>query len=404
MHEWRFWGRPNQFAPAGDWTIWLLLGGRGFGKTRSGAEWVREEVESERMGRIALVAKDAGDARDVMVEGESGLLAISPPWFRPRYEPSKRRVTWPNGAVATLYSDADPEALRGPQFDGAWADELGKWRYAEKTWDNLQFGLRLGLRPRQVVTTTPRSLPLLKQIIARSDTILTAGSTYENRANMAPAFFAQVIRRYEGSRLGRQELEGHLLEDVAGALWQRAWLDKQRVAKAPDLKRIVVAVDPPASSEEGADECGIVVAGKSADDHAYVLADRSGGGMTPSAWASRAIAAYHEFEADAIVAEANQGGEMVKAVLQQADNTVPIKLVHATRGKAVRAEPVALIYEQGRGHHVGTFAEMEDQMCVMTLDYDRSRQGSPDRLDALVWAITELLPGHRSREPKVRTL
>lgn len=670
--DWKFWARPDQqLEPPGDWTTWLFLGGRGVGKTRTGAEWIRANVESGLMKRIALVGRDAADVRRVIVEGESGILAISPPWFYPKYEPSKRQISWPNGAVATIYTDAEPDALRGPQHDGAWCfshgamitshqgaempiesirpgamvltrdgprrviansmrrasvgrvafsngrylvgtadhpfltphgwtkmanlkegdllcampasiggakdgtatttvitssggraqsaariatafigqcgallmgafrratisttrtkiaditnseissafrmpsinadtfpriqspvsigqkrrhlesgartvrdqlsesrnlpdlqsadhakqgvqigkepsrgnvnyvgenskqsaasfvvsvvqswveggqasvfnlqvedtpeyfangvlvhncDELCKWKYAQETWDNLQFGLRLGSRPRQIVTTTPRSVPVLKDILKRSDTVITRGTTYDNRANLAPAFFREVIRRYEGTRLGRQELLGALLEDALGAMWSRAKLDQNRRSAIPIMRRIVVGVDPPISSEEKADECGIVVAGIDFDGEGYVLADLSGGGMKPDEWGKKAVDAYHHFQADMLVAEANQGGEMVSAVLRHQDPRVPVKLVHASRGKVIRAEPVAMVYEQGRVHHIGSFPELEDQMCLFTVDFDRKTQGSPDRLDACVWAFTELMPGKRTRE------
>lgn len=396
--------------PPGDWTSWLLLGGRGAGKTRTGAETIRAEVEAGRAGRIALVGRDAGDVRDVIIEGPSGILATSPPWFRPEYEPSKKRVTWPNGARAGVFSAEDPDSLRGPEHDMAWADELCAWQYARETWDNLQFGLRIGRHPRQIITTTPRPIPLLKEIVAESigddpDTVISRASTYENRDNLAPKFFRSVIKKYENTRLGRQELEGHLLEDVAGALWTRDTLDKTRVTNGEAAKfrdpafrddfftRIVVAIDPPASSTEGADECGIVVAGIGKDKQGYVLADLSKGQLSPQQWAQRAVEAYREFDADMLVAEANQGGEMVKTVIQAVDSTLRYKPVHAYRGKALRAEPVALKYEQGLVHHVGTFAQLEDQMAVMTLDYDAAKMGSPDRLDAAVHALTELMLG-----------
>ena len=399
--DWPSWARPEQLPPPGDWTVWLLLAGRGFGKTRVGAEWVRSGVSGAsplapgRYRRIALVAETAADARDVMVEGESGLLATHPPDFRPRYEPSKRRVTWPNGAITTLYNAVEPDQLRGPQHDAAWADELAKWRYAEATWDMLQFGLRLGEHPRQVVTTTPKPIRLLKTIMASPNTVTTRGTTYDNRENLAPSFFSQVIQRYEGTRLGRQELDAEWLEDVPGALWQRAQIDALRLAEAPELRRIVVAIDPAATSGEDADESGIVVAGLGTDGHGYVLDDRSRRG-TPDAVCRTALAAYYRFEADRIVAEVNNGGEWIGTVLRQLDADVPYRALRATRGKVVRAEPVAALYEQGRVHHVGSHAALEDQMCAFTIDLDRGR-ASPDRGDALVWALTALLPGRAGK-------
>lgn len=397
-YEWRYWARPNQIEPPGDWTTWLFLGGRGIGKTRTGSEWIIENVQSGNMKRIALVGASVKDVRKVIIEGESGILARSPPWFYPSWEPSKRELTWPNGATATTYSDEKPQDLRGPQHDGAWVDELCKFQYAQQTWDMLQLGLRVGNRPRQIVTTTPKNTPVLKDILKRDDTVISTGSTYENAANLARSFFTQIIRKYEGTRLGRQEIGGDLLEDAPGALWQRANLDRNRRTLQPILKRIVIGVDPPGSSEDGADECGIIVAGMDFDGEGYVLADLSAGGMTPEEWASKVNMAYDTFQADLIVAEKNQGGEMVSSVLRHANPNLPIKLVTATKGKAVRAEPVAMVYEQGRVHHLGSFPELEDQMCIMTLDYDRDKQGSPDRLDACVWAFTELMPGRRARE------
>lgn len=384
--------------PKESWRTWLILAGRGFGKTRCGAEWVRAQVGSG-CRRIALIGATAADARDVMVEGESGVLAISPPWDRPNYEPSKRRLTWPNGAVATTYSADEPDRLRGPQHDGAWCDELAAWRYAA-AWDNLMLGLRLGDDPRCVVTTTPRPVKLIRDLVAGKDCMVTKGSTYENRGNLAAGFLADIVARYEGSRLGRQELYADLLDDTPGALWQRAWFDRDRVSEAPILRRVVVAVDPPASSSENADECGIVVAGLGEDGKAYVLVDRSQRG-TPHGWASAAVRAYHAFKADRLVAEVNQGGEMVESVVRQVDRDVSYKAVHATRGKATRAEPVAALYEQGRVCHVGPLDVLEDQMCAFTTDFDRLAAGfSPDRLDAAVWALTELMLGKRLR-PKV---
>jgi phage terminase large subunit-like protein len=334
-----------------------------------------------------------------MVEGESGLLACASDDQRPVFHSSRRLLTWPNGAMARLFSAEDPEALRGPQHDCAWADELAKWRNDRQTWDMLQFGLRLGERPQQVVTTTPRPRTLLKEVLARPDTVVTRARTHDNRANLAAAFFAQVIRTYEGTRLGRQELDGELVEGNPAAFWQPAMVDPYRVAAAPpELARIVVAVDPPASAGPDADECGIVVAGCAADGTGYVLADRTVQGLSPAGWAGRAIAAWRDFEADRLVAEVNQGGDMVRAVLAQVEPTAPLKLVRATRAKTVRAEPVAALYEQGRVHHVGVFTRLEDQM----FDFDgEPRSESPDRVDALVWALTELMLGPRA-QPAIR--
>lgn len=360
--------------------------------TRVIAEWVREQAEGGHAKRIALVAPTAADARDVIVEGDSGILRVCPDHFRPIFEPSKRRLTWPNGAIATTYSADEPERLRGPQHDAAVCDEIAAWRYPD-AWDMLMFGLRLGRHPRAVVATTPKPVRLVRDLVKREgeDVIVTRGSTYENRSNLAAAFFDKIIRQYEGTRLGRQELLAELLEDVPGALWQRLLLDELRAREAPSLTRIVVAIDPATSTTEKSDETGIVVAGLGDDGHGYVLEDLSGH-YSPVEWAKRAIAAYHTYKADRIVAEVNQGGDMVEATLRSVDDSVPYRAVHASRGKAIRAEPISALYEQRRVHHVGTFATLEDQMCAMTIDFDRKKMGySPDRVDALVWCLTELM-------------
>ena len=392
-HSWAAIARPNQLPPPGDWwQIWLLLAGRGFGKTRTLAEWVCEQVLFGLASRIALVAATAADARDVLVEGESGILAVAPPWFRPVYESSKRRLTWPNGAIATTYSAEEPERLRGPQHDAAVCDELGSWSRPE-TWDMLQFGLRLGRSPRCLVATTPRPTKLIRELLAREgrDVVVTRGSTYENRANLAPGFFDQVIRKYEGTRLGRQELNAELLEDTPGALWSLGLIEANRVMVQPDLVRVVVAIDPAVTSGEEADETGILVVGKDQQGHGYVLSDISGR-YAPTEWAKMAIAAYRNHKADRIVAEVNNGGEMVENTLRMLDSNIAFTAVHASRGKVTRAEPVSALYEQGRAHHVGTFPQLEDQMTNFTSDFDRAVAGySPDRVDALVWAFTELL-------------
>lgn len=361
------------------------MAGRGFGKTRTGAEWVRGLVESGQAKRIALIAPTAADARDVMVEGESGILACSPPWFRPVYEPSKRRLTWPNGALATTYSADEPERLRGPQHDASWCDEAGAWRYPE-TFDMLLLGLRLGADPRCLVTTTPRPVKLIRELASLSTTAITRGTTYENRENLAPAFFEQIIRKYEGTRLGRQELNAELLEDNPYALWQRHRIEELRVTSYPELTRIVVGVDPQAGDGENAAETGIVVAGLGKDDQGYILDDRTLS-ASPLAWASEVVAAYHRHRADRIVAECNNGGKMVESTIRSVEKNVPVKLVTASRGKQTRAEPISALYEQGRVHHVGTFPDLEDQMTSWV-----PGEESPDRMDALVWAMTELIP------------
>lgn len=388
LYDWKFWARPKQLAPEGNWRTWLILAGRGWGKTRTGAEWVRGLVESGKAKRIALVAPTAADARDVMVEGESGILAIAPPWNRPVYEPSKRRLTWPNGAIATTYSADEPDRLRGPQHDAAWADELAAWRYPD-AWDMLMFGLRLGKDPRVIVTTTPKPVKVIRDLVEDPTTVVTRGSTYENIANLAPAFVEQIIAKYEGTRLGRQELYAEILDDVPGALWSRAVIDGLRVKEALELRRIVVAIDPAVTSEEGSDETGIIVAGVGYDGHGYVLKDLACR-ASPNDWARRAVEAYYRYEADAIIGEVNNGGDLVETVIRTVDRNVPFKAVRASRGKAVRAEPVAALYEQGRVHHVGTFDVLEDQLCAITPDGYQGA-GSPDRADALVWALTELM-------------
>ena len=393
--DWQSIARPEQLPPDGDWSTWLILAGRGFGKTRTGAEWVRGLAESGGVGRVALVGATAADVRDTMIEGESGLLSICPNSNRPLYEPSKRRLTWPNGVIVSTFSSEEPERLRGPQCGAAWCDELGAWKNATETWSMLQFGLRLGRKPRQVVTTTPKPLRLLKELIARPDTIVTRGSTYDNRANLAPSFFSQIVRSYEGTRLGRQELNAEILDDIPGALWTRAMIDRARDPGSSRLSRIVVAIDPSGArnaNDEGADTIGIVVAGKGVDGRAYVLADRSCK-LSPAAWGKRAVDAYREFGADRIIAERNFGGAMVEHVIRTADSSVAFKEVTASRGKVQRAEPIAALYEQGRVSHVVTdLGLLEDQLCQMTPN-GFAGDGSPDRADALVWALTELMLG-----------
>jgi len=394
LYDWSFWARPTQLPPVGNWRVWLLLAGRGFGKTRTGAELVRARVAGWTARRLALVAPTAADARNVMVEGESGILAISPPWDRPRYEPSKRRLTWPNGAIATLYSADEPERLRGPQHDATWCDELGSWRYPE-AWDMLMLGMRSGNDPRVVVTTTPRPTKLIRALIADPTAVVTRGSTYENRTNLAPAFLQQIIRKYEGTRLGRQELEAEILDDVPGALWTRGVIEASRASAVPTLIRVVVAIDPAATSSEDADETGIIVAGRDGQGQGWVLADASGR-YPPAEWAKTAIAAYRAHRADRVVAEVNNGGEMVEATLRVIDPNVSFAAVRASRGKLTRAEPVAALYEQGRVHHLGVFPQLEDQMCgFVPADHgdfgQRPTGGSPDRADALVWALSDLL-------------
>ncbi|MFA6266559.1 MAG: terminase family protein [Pseudolabrys sp.] len=388
------------------WQTWLILGGRGAGKTRAGAEWVRAIARDDAKARIALVGETEHDVRTVMVEGVAGLLCVHPRWERPDWQPTLRRIEWPNGAVAEIFSAENYEGLRGPQFSAAWCDEFAKWRHAEATFDMLQFGLRLGARPRQVITTTPRPIALLKKLIANPSTALTRAGTVANAFNLAPSFVEQVIARYGGTRIGRQELDGEIVEDRADALWTRAGLESCRVDRAPpkelNLARIVVAIDPPASAKKGADACGIVAAGRADNGMVYVIEDASVAGLTPQGWASKAVSLWRRLQADCLIAEVNQGGDMVSAVIKEVDHEVPVIATRATRGKYHRAEPVSQLYEQGRVKHAGVFPALEDEMCDFGLD-GLSSGRSPDRLDALVWAVTALTFGARA-QPRVRAL
>jgi len=387
---WPFWARPEQLIPEGDWVYWLPLAGRGWGKTRTGAETVRQWARDFPM--VNLIGATADDVRDVMVEGESGVLASCPRDERPRYVAHRRRLEWPNGGKSLLFSAEEPERLRGKQHQKLWCDEIAAWRYPE-AWDQALFGLRLGTKPQAILTTTPRPTKLMRDLLADPLTHSTRHSTFENIGNLAEIFLDRVVRKYEGTRLGRQELHAEMLMDVPGALWTRALLEQaQAGARAqPKLIRIVVAVDPPATSGENADECGMVVAGLDESRHVHILADLSRQGETPLGWATRAVEAYRNFEADCIVAEVNNGGEMIETLLRQIDANIPYRAVRASRGKFARAEPVAALYEQGRAKHCGVFAKLEDQMCAMTPDFDKARAGySPDRVDALVWAVTAL--------------
>jgi phage terminase large subunit-like protein len=406
LANWRFWARPEQLAPgtaeAGDWTSWVFLGGRGSGKTRAGAEWVRGLVAGARAPlRIALVSETYADARHTMVEGVSGPMNIGTYKERPAYLPSLRELRWPGGSRAQIFSSEDPEGLRGPQFTHAWCDELAKWRNGEATWSMLQLALRLGERPRQLVTTTPRPVAHLKAILDDPQTVVTRATSYANRANLSDAFFGQVIARYEGTRLGRQELMGELLEDFAGALFRRADIEAARVRAAPELSRIVLAVDPPVSTGEDADECGLIVAGR-AGEEAFILADLTVHGLSPAAWASRVVDAAEEYSADRVVVEVNQGGDLIETLLRQCAPNLPVKPVRASRGKVLRAEPVAALYERGRVHHVGDLPRLEDQMVHFDAD-GRAHAKSPDRVDALVWALTDLLLT-RGAAPRLRKM
>jgi phage terminase large subunit-like protein len=387
LYDWPFWARPSQRPPAGDWRIWLLLAGRGFGKTRTGAEWIRARVDAGIARRIALVAPTPADARDVMIQGESGLLAIAPPWNRPLYEPSKRRLSWPNGTHATIYSGHEPDQLRGPQHDTAWADELASWQYVRETWDNLQFGMRLGDDPQICVTTTPKPIKLLRELLAAPHVHVTTGTTYDNAANLPAAFFEQIVAKYEGTTLGQQELHAALLDELPGALLTRHVIEAARLSVAPLLRRIVVAIDPAATDKPESSETGIIVAGLGDNGHGYVLQDLSGR-FTPDAWARRAVTAFHTHKANKLIGEQNNGGQMVEHTVHTVDKKVAYWPVVASRGKHTRAEPIAALYEQGRIHHIGAFPDLEDQWCTWMPGLP-----SPDRLDACVWALSDLMLG-----------
>ncbi len=382
--DWEFWSRPEQQLPKGDWNTWLLMGGRGSGKTMTGAEWVRG-LAAQQIGPIAIVGETMIEALQIMVRGDSGILKVTPHEERPIIR--GHTLLWPNGVEGMLLGASDPERFRGPQFAAAWCDEIGKWSNAEAAWDMLQFGLRLGDRPRQVATTTPRATPLIRRLIAEPLTVVTRMATRQNEDNLAKAFLKAIVARYENTVLGRQELEGELIEDRPDALWSRSVF---RVAEDGPLERIVVAVDPPVSGHKRSDACGIVVAGR-VGEGAVVLADWSFAPAAPDAWARRAVSAFHEFGADCIVAEVNQGGDMVKAVIAQEDANVPVRAVRASRGKWVRAEPVAALYANGRVAHRPGLTALEDEMCAFGAD-GLAEGHSPDRVDALVWALTELMP------------
>lgn len=403
--DWDFHARPNQIPPEGDWNTWMVLAGRGFGKTRMGSEWVRGLAHKFPGCRIALVAETAADARDVMIKGDSGLLSVDPTLTEDSWSPTNRCLTWPNGTKAFTYNGTTPDQLRGPQHHFGWVDELAKFEYMQDAWDQLMFGLRLGEHPQVLVTTTPRPLPLIKKIVNAEDTVVTRGSTLDNKDNLAKNTVRALYDRYSGTRLGRQELEGEILGDIPGALWRREDIDDHRVKEVPkDLERVFVAVDPATSAEERSDENGIVVVALARDEEGYargyILEDASLKG-TPEEWSKKAVRLYRKWQADKIIAEKNQGGLMVESVIKAQDRSVPVKLVHASRGKVIRAEPISALYEQGRIHHVGRFDALEDQMCEFSVDNVRnSSTGSPDRVDALVWGLTELfskISGRRLR-------
>ena len=393
-YRWSLHARAAQHEPPGDWRYWLIQAGRGFGKTRTGAEMTRQWAKHYRF--VNLIGATADDARDIMIEGESGILAICPRQERPTYVKNAARLDWPSGCRSLIFTADRPNRLRGKQHEKLWADELAAWRYDE-AWDQALLGLRLGDNPQAIITTTPRPTKIIRDLRSDPHTIVTGGSTYENRANLAPAFLDKIIRRYEGTRLGRQEILAELLEDVPGALWNLTMLDALRVAQASSLVRVVVGVDPSVTST--GDEAGIVVAGLGTNGHGYVLADDSLQG-SPNTWGSTAVKAYHAYQADRVVAEVNNGGEMVGLTIATVDPRVSYKAVHASRGKRTRAEPVAALYEQGRVHHVGAFSKLEDEMCHWTPE----DSVSPNRMDALVWVLTELMLGEVESEQDVMSL
>lgn len=381
----------NQIPPSGVWHTWLFLGGRGAGKTRAGAEWVRERV-LKGARRVALVGPTYSDVREVMIEGVSGLRSIGPPDELPRYESSRHRLVWPNGAEAFAFSATDPDGLRGPQFEIAWIDEFAVWPEPQIALDTLRMGVRLGASPRIVITTTPRPIAALKTLLKQPGVRVTHEPTSANADHLAPGFVTAMQAAYGGSVLGRQELDGLLIDDPPGALWRRRAVEASLVEAPTDLDRLIVAVDPPVTSNARSDECGIVVAGARGEGHArqaFVLADESFGPAAPADWAGRVVAAWRAHQADAVVAESNQGGEMVSEIIATIDPNVPVKRVHASRGKRARAEPVAALYSAGRVSHTGRFSALEDQMCAFGAPGGGT--SSPDRVDALVWAISELL-------------
>jgi phage terminase large subunit-like protein len=413
--DFTFSAHPHQRMPFNiqgnaHYTDWLILGGRGSGKTRAGAEAILQAVRTGQARRIALIGETLHDVTEVMVYGDSGIIASSLNIERPKFNRSERKLIFPNGAEAAIFSAKDPDSLRGPQFDFAWCDEFAKWAHPEKVRTMLAMSLRIGNHPRQIITTTPRPLKILRQLIDSPTTIMSHASTFANSAYLANDYLRNMRSRYENTRIGRQELEGMLFDDFEGSLWNRQMLEVQRLTKAPalsDQSRIVVAVDPPISSHSGSDECGIIVACTDFNDpkKAYILADLSGKGMTPAMWAKRAVDAYYTYNADRIVAEVNQGGEMVRTVIETIDSTVPFKGVFARRGKISRAEPIAALYEKGIIYHAGHFPELEDQMCGFTVDHIYAKNTkSPDRVDALVWALTELMLMGEAGIPKVHLL
>lgn len=383
--SWLLNARNEQFLPPGNWKDWLMLSGRGWGKSRAGAETVRMWAKNYSM--INIIGATSDNVRDIMIEGESGILRICPKRERPLYQPSKRRLLWPNGGKTLIFTADSPELIRGKQSEKLWLDELASWRYPE-AYDQAMFGLRLGDAPQTVITTTPRPTKLIKELVKASTTFVTRGTTYDNQANLSPSFFAQIIKKYEGTRLGRQELLAEILDDNPNALWLHENIDKHRVSQLPQLKRVVIGVDPKAKMAEGSSETGIIVAGIDYNDHGYVFADKSIM-ATPEGWSAKVVSAFHQYKANLIVAEINNGGDMVVSCIRTQDRALPVKTVHATRGKDKRAEPIAALYEQGRIHHVGTLPQLEDQMCEF--DPTLTETQPTDRMDGAVWALTELM-------------
>jgi len=385
LNSWELRARDKQLEPEEDFTTWLISCGRGWGKTLCGAQTVRSYIESGRAKRVALIGATSADVRDVMIQGVSGLMSIAPPEFRPVYEPSKRRLTYPNGSICTAYADAEPEQLRGAEVDLIWCDEICKWKYPEYTLDMARFCLRGGDSPKIIITTTPKPIKVIKDLLEDETCYLTTGNTFEN-SKLPDAFVDHMKKRYSNTRIGEQELYARLLDDNPQAMWKRHDIEDHRVLKAPDLKRVVVSIDPAGSHNANSDETGITVAGIGFNDQGYVLDDLSLK-ASPKQWGEVAISAFHKYQADKIVVEKNMGGDMCTHVLSSIDPNIPVKTVHASRGKVARSEPIASLYEQGRIHHVGFFAELEDQMC----QWEPSLKGSPDRMDSLCWAMTELM-------------
>jgi phage terminase large subunit-like protein len=385
QHDWQILARPAQRVPLGNWFCWLLRSGRGYGKTRTGSETVIEWAQ-RGFSPIALVGQTKADVRDTMVEiGDSSILKVATPWFKPVYESSKRRLVFPNGSICVIYSGDEPDQLRGPQHQKAWVDELAKFKYPQETWDNLEMGLRIGKNPQVICTTTPRPIKIIRDLITDKRTIETRGNTLDNSSNLNPLFLDRMLTKYQGTRLGRQELNGDILDDNPEALWKRADIDNNRVKSIPGLSYVVVGVDPAVTSREGSDDTGIIIAGKGTDGHGYVLGDYTIHD-TPKRWAEAAITAYNRHEANVIVGETNNGGDLVEMNIKTVDTSIPFKAVHASRGKAIRAEPISALYEQGRVHHYGTFPDLEDQLC----EWVPGAEKSPDRVDALVYALSML--------------